>query len=399
MKATENFFSEKRAWSKLKDKILRSYLPPYLAKISHTRCPITIADCFAGKGVFDDAQYGSPLYIAKAIDEFKSQNTIAIEIDSVFIENKYFNELRDNLCSFKECKLVDDDYESWIKQFASENRNNKRNLLLYVDPYGIKHLAFNHFKEICSLDLNTIEIMLNFNSFGFLREGCRLMGVQDLESDDNNDFYEQDGANSIPRMNAIANGSYWQGILREYSNGKITMKDAERSFCEQYVNEFKSLFNYVVNIPIKAKKSHLPKYRLIFATNSEDGLLLVADKMSRTWKEFDEHERGGQSLLFYEFDFPDENNIEFPEPKETIWKILSTPHDLKGLLVKLIEIYGICYSESKLKAYCKEMEKDGEVVVARDPSKTPTGKVSSSWEYKKYKIILRRGQSCQKTLL
>jgi hypothetical protein len=27
--------------------------------------------------------------------------------------------------------------------------------------------------------------------------------------------------------------------------------------------------------------------------------------MSRTWKEFDERERGGQKLLFYEIDFPD----------------------------------------------------------------------------------------------
>jgi three-Cys-motif partner protein len=399
MKATENFFSEKRAWSQLKDEILRSYLPPYLTKISHTRCPITIADCFAAKGIFDDGQHGSPLYIAKAIDEFKSQNAVAVEIDGVFIEKKYFNELRENLCSFKQCKLINNDYENWIKQFSSENRNKKRNLLLYVDPYGIKHLDFNHFKEICDLKLNSIEILLNFNSFGFLREGCRLMGVQDFESDDNNDFYEQDGANSIPRMNAIANGSYWRSILQEYFNGKITMKDAERSFCEQYVKELKSLFNYVVNIPIKAKKSHLPKYRLIFATNSEDGLLLVADKMSRTWKDFDERERGGQQLLFDEIDFPDENNIEFPEPKETIWNLLSTPHELKALYVKMIEIYGICYSESKLKKYFKEMEKDGELIVSRDPSKTPTEKVSSSWEYKKYKIVLRRGQSCQKTLL
>jgi hypothetical protein len=147
------------------------------------------------------------------------------------------------------------------------------------------------------------------------------------------------------------------------------------------------------------QKSHLPKYRLVFGTNSEDGLLLVADKMSRTWRDFDERERKGQQLLFDEIDFPDEKSIGLQEPEEAIWDFLSTPLDLKILLVKLIEKYGICYSESKLKDYCKKMVKDGEIIVTRDPSKTPTGKSSSSWEYKKYKITLRRGQSCQKTLL
>jgi hypothetical protein len=60
--------------------------------------------------------------------------------------------------------------------------------------------------------------------------------------------------------------------------------------------------------------------------------------------------------------------------------------------VKLIEKYGICYSESKLKEYCKKMEKDGKISVIRNPSITPTGKVSSSWEYKQYKISVKRGQ-------
>jgi hypothetical protein len=52
------------------------------------------------------------------------------------------------------------------------------------------------------------------------------------------------------------------------------MNEAERLFSEAYINEMKTLFHYVVNIPIKVKKSHLPKYRLVFGTNSEDGLLL-----------------------------------------------------------------------------------------------------------------------------
>jgi len=399
MKATDNFFDKKRSWSKLKDEILMSYLTPYLTKISYTHCPITIADCFAGKGIFDDGQLGSPLYIAQAIKDFTRQSASKIDVQGVFVEKKYFKELQENLCSFKECKLIESDYENWAAKFVKESRDQRWNLLLYVDPYGVKHLPFHHFKEICSLDLNSIEILLNFNSFGFLREGCRLLNLRNFECNDDSDVYEQDEANSVPRMNAIANGSYWQMILADYSSGMISMNEAERIFSEAYINEMKNLFHYVVNIPIKVKKSHLPKYRLVFGTNSEDGLLLVADKMSRTWKGFVERERKGQQVLFDEIDFPDANSIGLAKPEEVIWDLLSTPHDLKVLLVKLIEKYGICYSESKLKEYCKKMEKDGEIIVTRDPSRTPTGKVSSSWEYKKYKIIIKRGQSCQKSLL
>jgi len=67
LKATDNFFAKKRAWSQLKDEILACYLTPYLAKLIRTRKQIIIADCFAGKGRFDDGQDGSPIIIASAI--------------------------------------------------------------------------------------------------------------------------------------------------------------------------------------------------------------------------------------------------------------------------------------------------------------------------------------------
>jgi three-Cys-motif partner protein len=106
MKATDNFFDRKRSWSELKDEILSSYLTPYLTKISHTYCPITIADCFAGKGMFDDGQFGSPLFIAQAIKNFIKQSKLEVEIEGVFIEKKYFKELEKNLHSCEECNWL-----------------------------------------------------------------------------------------------------------------------------------------------------------------------------------------------------------------------------------------------------------------------------------------------------
>lgn len=398
MKSTDNFFGTKRPWSILKDEILASYLMPYITKISHTGCPITIADCFAGKGQFDDGQPGSPIYIAKAIEEFKS-NKPETQIDGIFVEQKYYKDLQENLCSFKFCTLIDSDYEKWINKFIRDNVEHKRNLLLYVDPYGIKHIPFKFFKRIGELNLNSFELLLNFNSFGFLREGCRLLELRDFDCNEDSDVYEKDDVNSVQRMNAIAGGPYWQKFLREYSQDTINMKEAERMLSESYIQKLKTIFQYVVNIPIKNRKSHLPKYRIVFGTNSEDGLLLVADKMSRTWKEFVDRERKGQKLLFEEFDFPDTTAYTFDKLEDAIWEMLVKPHELKILLVKLIEKYGISYSEAELKKYCKKMHKDHSIIVKRIPKLTPIGKTATSWEYKKYKIFIERGQSCQKSLL
>ena len=61
MSNNKNFFAKKRAWSLVKDELLRCYLAPYLNKIYVTRKPLLYVDCFAGKGKFDDGKEGSPL--------------------------------------------------------------------------------------------------------------------------------------------------------------------------------------------------------------------------------------------------------------------------------------------------------------------------------------------------
>lgn len=49
-KKNDDFFVEKKQWSKVKDELLGCYLKPYVAKILHTHKPLAYVDCFAGKG-------------------------------------------------------------------------------------------------------------------------------------------------------------------------------------------------------------------------------------------------------------------------------------------------------------------------------------------------------------
>jgi hypothetical protein len=231
---------------------------------------------------------------------------------------------------------------------------------------------------------------MNFNSFGFLREGCRLLKCErKYEEEHEDDDYEMDEANDIENMNRVANGDYWLNILYEYNDGGISFSDAEEFFVACYTEELKRLFDHVVNIPIKLKIKNIPKYRMIFCTNHADGLILMADEMNKVWKNIVEQERCGQGVLF-EFDFPcamkDGNSLE-----NIMLEIIGSDRhigiSLKQLLIQLIKHYGISYSIKDYTEQVIEMEKQNRIL--RIPEYTTTGKITTSMNYKKYTIRLK----------
>ncbi|HEX8949309.1 MAG TPA: hypothetical protein VF790_10135, partial [Dissulfurispiraceae bacterium] len=149
---------------------------------------------------------------------------------------------------------------------------------------------------------------------------------------------------------------------------------------------------YTVNIPIKVKSSHLPKYRLIFGSNHEDGLILMADNMNKKWKEMLEQGRNYQGVLF-EFEFPDLTLLKGFDIHKDILACL--PPDgtgilLKDVIVRLMMRYGITFSESEHKQKVKELE-NATLYIDRIPAHTPkTGKPATSMDYNVYHITLRK---------
>ena len=385
----------------MKDGIIDYYLTPYIAKILATRLPLVIVDCFAGKGRFDDGSVGSPLIIGEHIKSQLLKNP-GSSISGFFIEKKYFKELKENLSGFNNCFPVEGTYEENIGNIIKSKGLEGANLFLYVDPYGIKSLDFNYFRELSKKRLNSIELLMNFNSFGFLREGCRLLNFKkEFDSFDTEDEYEIDDKNSLPRMNAIASGSYWQNILEDYKSGKIKMFEAEERLMNEYADNLKKYFKYSVNIPIKEKTVNIPKYRLIFATNHPDGLFLMVNNMNKSWQLILEQEREGQRVLF-EYIFPDMTQIKGFNLENDIFDFTNNKILLKSLLIKLIEKYGISFSEKDYKKTLKEMEKENKIEIKRNPEYTPkTGKKATTMDYnnKDYEIIVIRGKSWQQNLL
>jgi three-Cys-motif partner protein len=394
VRATDNFFERKREWSRLKDRILGTYLKPYLAKITMTRRPTLVVDCFAGKGRFDDGEPGSPVLICQAIRTARETRPSA-DVQGLFIEKKYHAELQESLREFDQVEILPGTYEEHMAK-VERRIECGTNLLMFVDPYGIKSLDMSRFQRLANTELGSIELIMNLTAFGFLREGCRLLSIEGFDCEEDSDVYEDDpdSPNTVERMNAIASGSYWMDVLREYHGGAINMSAAERDFVTRYLANLRELFPYVVDIPVQYRRGHLPKYRLIYGTRSADGLVLMADNMSRVWHDFVHRDRGGQEALFEEIDYPDMVALEGYSLEDDVLEMSNDGIELKELLVRLMVKYGITFPEGELKRRIRSMEQEGALTIRRDPPVTPRARrASTSMNYREYRIRIERKTS------
>ncbi|KUO50215.1 MAG: hypothetical protein APF76_10910 [Desulfitibacter sp. BRH_c19] len=399
MGGTDKFFKKKRKWSVIKDSILEWYLTPYIAKILSTHKPVVLVDCFAGMGKFEDGCDGSPLIIAKKIQSVLDEDAYT-DIQGVFIEKKYAEDLMGNLKVYANCEVIEGTFEENFENILKPNRN----IFLYIDPYGIKSLDFKRFAKLKDSGFYSYEMLMNFNSFGFLREGCRLMKYKyNVEcigfNDDDEGLYEAeklDTSDGIKLLNSIADGEYWREILTKYHLKQYDMFKAEEIFVNEYIKRLKGkkIFKYTVNIPIKLKTKNIPKYRLIFGTNHHEGLFLMCNNMNKQWKQILNDQRNGQMVLF-EYDYPDRSIFgDFDLKKGIVSTLEERGYSLNliDLYCKVIEKFGIAYSLPDCRASLKGMEDERTIVIIRNPSKTRTGRVATGFDYTKYKIEVRRIQ-------
>jgi len=388
---TNNFFEKKQPWSEIKDKIISGYLTPYCAKLLATGKPLKVVDCFAGKGKFDDGKNGSPIMIANIIknilnNKHSYQNK---NIEACFIEQKYHTELENNLLHFSNCKILSGNFENHISTILEKNENEKTNLFLYIDPYGIKSLSFNVFSKLKSMNQVSTEILMNFNSFGFLREGFRLLKFS-IPNELNEVTFEQDEKNSIEKMNIIANGDYWQKIILDKNSNQISMYKAEELFMMQYRAEIKKVYKHVIDIPIKEKSNHLPKYRLIYGSNHHDGVKLMIDEMNRAWNGFlNTSLADGNQNVFDIFEEPNYYATAHYNLEEEILKLTEATIHIQSLLLKLVDIFGITYRYSEYTEKLSQLSKipnslfdnhKQKLKVTRE-YRTKTGQVPTDWNW------------------
>lgn len=178
-KNQRDFFKKKNEWSEIKDTLLRCYLPQYFQKLLVSGKPIFYIDCFAGKGKFDDGNDGSPLIAMQIINERLGMSRISRKNNAIvpcFIELNHAADLEQNLMlhpyQYGTPQVVDGKFEDNIRGLLKDKRGY--NVFLYIDPYGIQALDSQLFDEIGTYGFRSFEMLINFNSFGFFRDACRV---------------------------------------------------------------------------------------------------------------------------------------------------------------------------------------------------------------------------------
>jgi len=392
------FFKEKKVWSEVKDELLGCYLVPYFTKLRATKRPILYVDCFAGKGKFDDGNDGSPLIALNIIRDIQAQNTqFRTQVVPYFIELNHAADLRNNTVQHTNANVIEGRFEDNIAGILSGKTNC--NVFLYIDPYGIKALDCNLFDSI-SQSFNTAELLINFNSFGFIREACRAMAVsfREREQEVLGDLEEyapsvmQPSDNSIQELDAIAGGDYWQQIIDEYKNNDIDCYEAEKRFSASYKQRLGQRYKYVLDMPIRLKRGQHPKYRMIHATNHHMGCVIMADNIAkRTDRLFVEIQDAGQLSLM-----PQSAENEIISDSDIADKLMSYLNTLRELtpfsefLAEFYNRHGVLCPTSRLTGILKPLE-GTQIEVQRNPEKTGTGKPSKFWtETSSQKLWLRR---------
>jgi len=391
MASTKNFFEKKHEWSTLKDDLLNNYLPPYLEKIKKFNSGIAIFDCFAGKGKFDDGSEGSPFIILRNI----SQSKASVSSHAYLIEQKYGDVLESNIQCFNGYyTLYKDTYESNISTIQSICHD--KNIFLYIDPYGIKSLDFVYFEKFKASKPRTIELLLNFNTFGFLREGCRLLNDTHITCDESEVDYESDENNTRENMNSVANGDYWQRLVNSYYHKEMDLKKAEISFAESYSSELQKVFKYVINVPIKDKVTNIPKYRMFYGTNSSAGLFLMVDQMHKAWDKVLHSCANCQCDLFEdksEYSISSSLKVFTPISIENeLLQLLKKNESIsmKEYFIEIINKCGITYSCGEYRTEIGKLEQAGKITVCRSKPLTDNGRPSKALDFEKQEILIKR---------
>ncbi|KJR99989.1 MAG: hypothetical protein VR68_07450 [Peptococcaceae bacterium BRH_c4a] len=387
-KNNSSFFKSKNSWSEIKDKLLSYYLPQYFQKVLMTNKSIFYVDCFAGKGKFDDGKDGSPRIALQIRDTCISQSRAKNpKIDTCFIDLNYEDELRANTIGYSTKngapQIISGKYEEQIETLLSDKIG--KNVFLYIDPYGIKALDYGLFSKFADYGFFSIEMLINMNSFGFMRAACRAMRVEYVldESLDELVEYEptQVDANkqSIELLNNIAGGEYWQDIVKDYNSNKIDGYQAEKRFSTEYKQCLRKKYTYILDMPICIMSKQHPKYRMIHVSNHEEGCILMADNMfSRSDELFVEIQNQGQLSLF-EHDV--QNNVvdrdDIQQKMLNFISKFSNSMTANKLIAAFFTEYGVLCKSGEIRNIWADMEKNGLIEVTRIPATTPkTGKPS-----------------------
>jgi three-Cys-motif partner protein len=245
--------------TKAKHDILKGYLQAWYPILNSTNKRIVYIDGFAGPGEYNGGEPGSPIIALKTAKNHSSE--LKSEIVFWFIEENKDRcchlesiikkeELPTNFLVHVECGRFDERLTSTLADIENQGKHLAPTFV-FIDPFGISDTPFSVVDKI--LKNKKCEVFINFMS-GFLNR----FGDLDLNKGHINDLFGTDA---------------WQTEATR----------SEEGFVEYYQQRLGIIAKYVRSFTMK-NENNQTIYRLIFGTNSYEGLKKMKEAMWRVDK-------------------------------------------------------------------------------------------------------------------
>ena len=329
---------------------------------------------------------------------------------TIFIELNHAIDLSSNVGavhpSYDKPVIISGAYEDNIEALLSQERGN--NVFLYIDPYGIKALDSSLLRKFKTMGFHSFEMLINFNSFGFFRDACRVLNVdyrtdEALQGLDDLVEYEptlvSSDKESEDLLSAIAGGDYWKDIVLDYKTGKLDGYKAEQRLSTEYKQQFKKDYEYVLDMPIRLKAGQRPKYRMIHVCDHEDGCFLMAQNMQKRKDElFISIQQDNQISIFdVAPDYSSTAEGELLSSNQVAEMVSECLDSFSGevcitkFVAAFVNRYGLICNFKMIYSILDEMQKKSQVEIRREPPYTEKHRLSTFWEENKgHSVFVRK---------
>ncbi|KZF16994.1 three-Cys-motif partner protein TcmP [Rhodococcus sp. EPR-134] len=306
--AGDNYWRDNRLPGILKHRIIRRYLPLYLARTSSKDGRAVYIDGYAGRGFYENGEAGS----AGLLMEF------ALEAQGEYI-----------LRLFEKDKTNYEHLNSAAEKFAAEGVNVKCErgdivdkientvteadglpLFLFLDPCGVGlpfEMVVSAMNRPAAGEWPPTELLMNFSWEAIRRIGGHVSSPRGSEK-------------TLKRLDTALGGDWWR---EHFLSG--TSDEAVEAVVDGFINRLGAATNCsVASLPVRRKPSHKPIYSLVYATRSPRGFWHFADITAKSLEDVRIAHEALAEPGFFSIATPqqDAENAALPDIEKNILSIL-----------------------------------------------------------------------------
>ena len=310
----DDFFLGKRPWSLLKDRVLKDYMTPYLAKVARLGHPILLIDGFAGPGEFVDGSSGSPLIMCEAAEQYVPRRYHAVFVNRNPVFHRQLSEALQQRGWLGAAEPVLGDATDLLRQLPADLGTHTT--FIYLDPFGLRGCEFSLLEPLLQRDQRfSTEILLTLSAPIMHRLAARRASAKGRQS-------ERHIAAFHHRLTQVFGGEYWRdSLLRDHPDNDAKLQDLMSAYCAK----LRSYLPYVGCCPVREGTSMRTKYYIVFASRHKDALVLFNDIMMGAYEEH-MFRTANVGTLF----------------AEAPWREFHTPHGLQEAILAAVRAHPGC---------------------------------------------------------